>query len=89
MDQGGGIRVSIDFGIIVDNPESLYYDCTKREKVNLEDYRYQYFDLDVYSKLGKEVFIFVEETLKQAHMKYSSKETKTYERATIKIVNKI
>ena len=88
----GGIRVSFDFGVITNNPNSLYYDVLKREKTHLEDYRYEYLDKDVYCKLGESLFISVEETLEQAQQRYSNpklRDVKLYERAVIKIVESL
>ena len=73
----------------MNNKNSLYYDASKRKKVNLEDYRYEYFDAEVYSNLGKTLFISVEETMEQAANRYSSKKAGSYERAPIKIVEKL
>jgi len=88
----GGIRVSFDFGVITNNPNSLYYDAMTREKAHLEDYRYEYLDKNVYCKLGDSLFIEVEETLQQAKQRYSNlklKDMKLYERAAIKIVENL
>jgi hypothetical protein len=85
----GGIRVSFDFGVITDNPDSLYYDAMKRKKKHLEEYRYEYLDKNVYCKLGETLFIEVEETLSEAEQRYSNpklRDAKLYERAAIKIV---
>ena len=85
----GGIRVSFDLGVITNNPNSLYYDAKTRKKAHLEDYRYEYLDKDIYSKLGDTLFISVQETLEQASIKYANPklaDTRLYERAPIKIV---
>lgn len=85
----GGIRVSFDLGVITNNPNSLYYDTKTRKKAHLEDYRYEYLDKDIYSKLGDTLFISVQETLEQANIKYANPklaDTRLYERAPIKIV---
>ena len=88
----GNIRVSIDLGVITNNPNSLYYDSLSRNKVNLENYRYEYLQNDVYCRLGDTLFISVEETLEESKLKYLNpklKNVKSYERAPIKIVEKI
>jgi len=85
---GGGIRVSFDFGIIMDNPNSLYYDALKRENTSLEVYRYEYLDVDVYKKLGKELLISVDETMQEAKSKYLMDDPGSYQRAPIKIVER-
>ena len=85
----GNIRVSFDFGIIMNNENSLYYTSNTRDKVNLEDYRYEYFDADIYSKLGESLFISVEETLEESKYHYMKQESSDYQRAPIRIVNKL
>jgi hypothetical protein len=87
--KNGNIRVSFDFGIIMNNKNSLYYESHKRKKVNLEDYRYEYFDTEMYSRLGDDLFVSVEETLEQAKHQYSQANSDNYQRAPIKIVEKI
>ena len=87
--KNGNIRVSFDFGIIMNNENALYYEANKRKKANLEDYRYEYFDLKMYSRLGKDLFVSVEETLEQAKLNYSKKNSETYLRAPIRIVENI
>jgi hypothetical protein len=73
----------------MNNENSLYYEANKRKKANLEDYRYEYFDLKMYSRLGKDLFVSVEETLEQAKLNYSKKNSETYLRAPIRIVENI
>jgi hypothetical protein len=88
----GGMRVSIDFGIIVDNEKSLFHDASKREKKHLENYRYEYLDKEVYRELGKSLFLLIEETLEESMIRYSNpklENMKFYERAPIKIVENL
>ena len=85
----GDIRVSIDFGIIVNNPNSLYYSTKTRDNVNLENYRNEYFEIEMFKKLGHEMFIYTDETLEDSRKKYSGENQEKYIKAKIKIVNKI
>ena len=85
----GGIRVSFDFGIIVDSPDSLYYNFIKRSASGLEGYRYEYLDLDVYKKLGTNLFISVEETMEDAKNRYTHGDKGAYKRAEIKVVKNL
>lgn len=82
----GDIRVSFDFGIVINNKNSLYYDASTRPRVNLEEYRYEYFDLEKYEKLGEELFISIEETMEEAQKKYTT--SKAYSRPPLKIIDR-
>ena len=82
----GNIRVSFDFGIVMNNKNSLYYDASSRPQVNLEEYRYEYFEIERYKRLGTELFISIEETMEEAYKKYSV--STAYSRPPLKIIDK-
>jgi hypothetical protein len=82
----GGIRVSFDFGIVMNNKNSLYYAAAARPKANLEEYRYEYFDVEKYEKLGEKLFISIEETMEEAQKKYSI--SSAYSRPPLKIIDR-
>jgi hypothetical protein len=85
----GNIRVSFDFGIIINNEKSLSHEAKSRNAKNLQDYRYEYFDIETYSKLGKDLFILVDETLEECALKHSAKNADLHERAPLKIVESL
>ena len=101
QDENKGLRLSIDFGIIVDNSKSLFY-TTRDNKKKSENIcqievgqivsMYTYMYKNSYNKLGNELFFLVEETLEESRLKYDKPEKQVmelYDRGVIKIVENL
>ena len=73
----------------MNSKDSRQHQPRNKEKANLQDYRYEYLDVETFSKLGNELYVSVEETLEQASNRYCKNKSGVYIRAPIKIINKL